>query len=132
MPRAQEMGKHLGLSGQEEDAGGHGCALKPAAWRGASSDPITAEGSGAVTAPAHMARCPRSPEGSGEKWEALCHDGCKLGRGGTRVERQPGTHILAFRSQDTKSLRGKTPGSGRLLCGGLAEPERRRDASRTS
>lgn len=77
------MGKHLGLSGQEEDAGGHGRALKPAAWGGASSDPITAEGSGAVTAPAHTARRPRSPEGSGEKWEALCHDAASWG------EREP-------------------------------------------
>ena len=36
--RAQEMGKHVCVSGLEEDAGGHGRALKPAAWR---AHPVT-------------------------------------------------------------------------------------------
>lgn len=71
----------MGVSGLEEDAGGHGRALKPAAWRGASSDPVTAEGSGAVTERAHTARRPGSPEGSGEKWEALGHDAASWGEG---------------------------------------------------
>lgn len=80
------MGKHVGVSGQKEDTGGHGHALKPAAWRGSPAMPVTAEGGGAVSAPAHTARSPGSPEGSPEERAALCHDATSQGSGGTRVQ----------------------------------------------
>lgn len=98
---------------------------------GASSDPVTAEGSGAVTAPAHTARRPGSPEGSGEKWEALCHDAASWGEG--EPEWSDGLEPTSSPSEArTPSLReGRRLAPGGLLCGELDELERRRDASRT-
>lgn len=82
MPRAQETGKHVGVSGQEEeDTGGRGRAPKPAAWQGGPVMPGTAEGGGAVTAPAHTARSSGSPEGSPEEQVALCHEATSWGGG---------------------------------------------------
>ena len=52
MPRAQEMGKYVGVSGRKEkDAGGRGRALKPAAWRG-------------TPAMAGLSQCPRTQPGA--------------------------------------------------------------------
>lgn len=76
------MGKHVGVSGQEEeDTGGRGHALKPAAWQSGPVTPVTAEGGGAVTAPAHTARSSASPEGSPEEQAAPCHDATSWGGG---------------------------------------------------